>query len=214
MTIDTRFPFYDHVLGLLAPFLPMIVNDMSGQIIELDVDDSEDDEVFAETVYETEMDGEFEDDEDPDYLNIAISFERGIFPDSNVDDSFDDLQKCDYEVIIKPFFTIKPYILFGLNNNKTKQFFAEVSEFDEFQPIEILERFAMLIHALFKDETLYNKIFIMTNMAHLSIRELIAFDEPTYIKGKSGDIQYVSSPYFELDNPSIHEFLIKQKHYN
>ncbi|WP_316570026.1 hypothetical protein [Neobacillus sp. YIM B06451] len=214
MTIDTRFPFYDHVLGLLTPFLPMIVNDMSGQIIELDADDSEDDEVFAETVYKTEMDGEYEDDEDPDYLNIAISFERGIFPDSSVDDSFDNLQKCDYEVIIKPFFTIKPYILFGLHNNKTKQFFAEVSEFDEFHPIEVLERFAMLIHALFKDETLYNKIFIMTNMAHLSIRELIAFDEPTYIKGKSGDIQYVSSPYFELDNPSIHEFLIKQKHYN
>ncbi|WP_053366732.1 hypothetical protein [Bacillus sp. FJAT-27245] len=214
MTIDTRFPFYDHVLGLLTPFLPMIVNDMSGQMLEFDLDDEEDDEVFAETVYETEMDGEFDDDGDSDCLNIAISFERGVFPDSDGDDSFDEMQKCDYEVIIKPFFTIKPYILFGLHNNKTKQFFAEVSEFDDFQPIEILERFALLIHALFKDETLYNKIFIMTNMAHLSIRELIAFDEPTYIKGKSGDVQYVSSPYFELDNPSIHEYLIKQKHYN
>lgn len=214
MTIDTKFPFYDHVLGLLTPFLPMIVNDMSGQIFEFDEDDPEDDEVYAETVYETQMDGEFDDDGEIDYLNIAISFERGFFPDSKAVDAFDDSQECDYEVIIKPFFTIKPYILFGLHNNKTKQFFAEVSEFDKFQPIEILERFALLIHALFKDETLYNKIFIMTSMAHLSIRELIAFDEPNYIRGNSGDIQYVSSPYFELDNPSIHEFLIKQKHYN
>ncbi|RDU36569.1 hypothetical protein DRW41_13685 [Neobacillus piezotolerans] len=214
MTIDTRFPFYDHVLGLLTPFLPMIVNDMSSQIIDWDVDEPEDDEVYADTVYETEMDGEFADEGDIDYLNIAISFERGFFPDSQVEDAFDESQECDYEVIIKPFFTIKPYILFGLHNNKTKQFFAEVTEFNDFHPIEILERFALLIHALFKDESLYNKIFIMTSMAHLSIRELIAFDEPTYIKGKSGDIQYVSSPYFELDNPSIHEFLIKQKHYN
>ncbi|WP_059170671.1 hypothetical protein [Bacillus sp. FJAT-27445] len=213
MTIDTKFPFYDHVLGLLTPFLPMIVNDMSGQVLEMDLEDLDEYDVYAETVYETETEEEFEDDGEPDYLNIAISFERGFFPDTLVQDSFDELQECDYEVIFKPFFTIKPYILIGLHNNKTKQFFAEVSEFDEFQPNDILERLAFLVHALFKDETLYNKIFIMTSISHSAIRELIAFDEPTYIKGKSGDIQYVSSPYFELDNPSIHEFLIKQKHF-
>lgn len=211
LTIDTKFPFYDHVLDLLNPFLPMIVNDMSSQIVELDLDGEEDWEVseeIGETVYETGIEGDFEPNDETDFLNISISFERGFFPD--MEGSGDGPEECDFEVIIKPFFTIKPYILYGIHNQKTKQFFAEITEFKDFQPIDMMERFAMLIQALFKEETLYNKVFMMTSMAHLAIRELIMFDEPNYIKGRDGNIQYVSSPYFELDNPSMHEFLIKQ----
>ncbi|RHW42160.1 hypothetical protein D1B31_05865 [Neobacillus notoginsengisoli] len=219
MTTDTKFPFYDHVLGLLHPYLPMIVNDMSSQIMELDLEAEDDWEVYddiGETVYETSTDEEYSEEDylandEADFLNISISFERGFFPDRDGNNRLDS-EEYDFEVIIKPFFTTKPYILLGLHNNHTKRFFAEVREFDDFQPIDIMERFSMLIQALFKDEPLYNKVFMMTSMAQLAIRELIVFDEPTYINGRDGNIQYVSSPYFELDNPPFHEFLIKQRH--
>ncbi|OCA90713.1 hypothetical protein A8F94_02215 [Bacillus sp. FJAT-27225] len=207
MTINTKFPFYDQVLGLITPYLPMIVNDLSGNYFDGEIAQEVDvDEEYAEEFLHDLEDEESE--EEIDTLNFAISFERGFFPDREVNEVGEN---CNFEVIIKPFFTTRPYILIGLHNNRTQQFFAEIIDFPEFQPIDLLEKFAVMVRGLFKNESVHNKIFVLSSMSQLAIRELISFDEPTYIKGKNGDIQYVSSPYFELDNPTIQEYLITQK---
>ncbi|ALC90325.1 hypothetical protein AM500_11415 [Bacillus sp. FJAT-18017] len=211
MTINTRFPFYDQILGLITPHLPMILNDLSGNYYEDEVEYEADfDEEYSEEFFDDvdlEDFGE-ETDEGNDILNFAISFERGNFPDNEVNQTG---EPCDFEMIIKPFFTIKPYILIGLHNGKTQQFFSEIIDFPDYEPIDLLEKFAVMVRGLFKDESDYNKIFILSSMSHLAIKELISFDEPAYIKGKDGNVQYVSSPYFELDNPTVQEYLIKQK---
>jgi hypothetical protein len=207
-----QFSFYEEISQALKPHIPMILNDISGGIMdELLKDESIKKEIDKLTKYD--IDDVLENNVDDGEKPFAISFSRGLFKGTDLDVENTDFDACDFEIVVVPFFTTKTSLLIGIHDFRKGKFSVKIHDFNEGKLLDLMELMGDMVYEVFPDSTNEDKVALLSALANESILRLTIYDEPTAepIDDK-GEIFLSNSPYFQLDNPILHQYIIKQKH--